>query len=170
MVAGSERHQFTVKSTVPEGVETVWAYVTTPEGFLNELGPNLHMTIPSGFDTGQIDAVGAGDFMGVSRVLLWNLIPIERSKITVMDIAPPHHIRELHQMILFAEWWQERRLIPVEDGTRIVDDISFDLRPGLARVPFLGALAERFWKNHISARHRRLAAHYASQLGTEVTR
>ncbi|MCV7256866.1 SRPBCC family protein [Mycobacterium hackensackense] len=161
--------EFSVNTEIRADVTTLWEYVIRPEGFAHELGPHLRMTIPAGFQ-GQPSELSGGQVVGSSTVLLWGLIPIERARITILEIDPPHRIRELHTMVFFSRWQQTRELSPVgPDRTRVTDTITYSLRRPWIDIKPLARRLEVAWLHHIQARQKRLAAAFESMESRKET-
>lgn len=154
--------EFSISIEVHTDAAALWDFVISPAGFAHELGPNLRMTVPTGFQ-GRPSDLSDGQVVGSSTVLLFGWIPIERARITILEIAAPQRIRELHSTILFRQWQQHRSLSPLgPNRTLVVDTIAFSLRRPWSGIPASENLARHAWRNHIQARQRRLAQLFAT--------
>ena len=135
--------------------EVVWNRVKTMKGVNAELMPFVLMTYPAGqneFDGSQL-RLGLPYFRSV--LLMLGVIPFDLHTFVLERLVPNQGFLERSSSLVHREWMHERRLEPVEEGTRITDRVVFCCR--LPSLNFVFRPIVRFIFRH---RHRRLRRHF----------
>lgn len=142
--------------------DRVWARVVTEEGINDELAPLLRMTMPPrlrGRDLDQVlDEVLAGDGeLGRSWILLFGVLPVDYDDLCIVELEPGRRFLERSRTLAFAVWQHQRSIEPIGAGScRVTDQLGFELRAAVARVPGAARLALAIVGALFSHRHRRL--------------
>lgn len=133
----------------------VWASITSIEGVNHEMGPWLQMTVPPEARGLTLDAAlgSLGEPLFASRVLLFGIIPVERMRVTLVELEPGRRFVEQSPMLTLRYWRHERTLAPEGTNCRITDRLTF-APPVAAFAPILRRVVSAFFAH----RHRRLAA------------
>jgi len=108
--------------------ETVWQWVTSASGILEEMAPIMKMTVPPGFTDLATTAVKPGERLFRSWVLLFGVLPIDRSDLTLLSLDPGKGFVEQSPMLSMKLWRHERSLEPLGQGTRLTDRLTFEPR------------------------------------------
>ena len=146
-------------SALATDAETVWAWVTTPDGVNDELGPWIRMTVPAGWVQTSIADIEPGTHLGKSWLLFLGVVPFDCDDMTIAEIDGRRFLER--SRLLSASFWQhEREVVSTEAGSIVRDTVTFESRQVLRWVPggcrihaaILGAI--------FSGRHRRLLARF----------
>ena len=125
------------ESLVAASPQQVWSRVSTMQGVNAELMPILRMTYPrqlSNLDAAPRELLGKLAFK--SWVLLFGLIPVDRHFLCLQSVATGEGFDERSWSWSQRAWNHRRTLTPIDGGTHIVDELSFEPRVALA-APFL---------------------------------
>ena len=133
---------FRVSSVLPAPPGAVWARAATIDGVNAELMPIARMT-----GEGEI---GAGR-LGRSWILLGGVLPIDYDDICLEAVEPGRGFRERSTMGSCSTWHHDRTLVPLPNGTRVIDEVAF-----APRLPGLGGLMAFAFELTFRWRHRRL--------------
>ncbi|UCH28804.1 MAG: hypothetical protein JSV06_11065, partial [Myxococcales bacterium] len=145
------RSGFQISSTLLADVDAVWAHTSSMKGVTQELWPLMRMTYPKGAESLVPDPFVPGETLFRSRLLLFGLIPIDRSDLSLVEIQPGRRFLERSPMATQRVWEHERVLEPVAEGTRVTDRLRWRGRFPGATTMFGIAVPILFkW------RHRRL--------------
>jgi ligand-binding SRPBCC domain-containing protein len=129
-------YERTFTSRVTASPEEVWAHVITMAGVNAELWPLLQMTAPREASDLDISAMPLGRTAFRSWVLLFGMLPIDRSDLTILSVAPGHFL-ERSPMWSQELWQHERTIEAAEGGCTITDRLTFSPR-------FAGPVIDRF--------------------------
>ncbi len=122
------RYELTFESELSVSPEKAWDWVTSVAGIQAELRPLALMTAPRGM-TNLLDAeIELGKPLGTSFVLLFGFLPVDRSRITLVELDPGRRFLERSPMLSMRLWQHERIIEPNEDGAKITDHLTFEPR------------------------------------------
>lgn len=147
-------------SYVPAPRETVWDFVTSPEGINYELMPVVRMTVPRGLRRLGAADIREGERLGRSWILALGLIPFDYDDIFIAELEPGYRFLETSRMLSMCSWRHERTLADWGTGCKITDEVSFELRAPLARVPGSNRFVRGLVGRVFAHRHRRLYGHF----------
>jgi hypothetical protein len=112
-------------SVSPQGA---WSWATSVAGIAAELRPLLRMTTPPGI-TNILDLdVHLGRPLFRSWVLLFGVLPIDRSDLTLIHLDLGHRLVEQSPMFSMKLWRHERTIEPCENGCTLTDRLEFQPR------------------------------------------
>ena len=133
--------------------ERVWAWITSIEGISAEMWPYLRMTIPGGVRSLADVHPEPGAPLFRSWVLLFGVLPIDYSDLTLLELDPGRGFLEQSPMGSMTLWRHERRIVPDSESgvVTLVDQLTF--RPRLAK-----GLVRWFIRRVFTHRHRVLRA------------
>jgi len=142
----------TFASDLAASPEKVWRWITSMEGISRELAPILKMTAPRGVtDISRVE-VTPGKPLFRSWVLLFGILPIDRSDLTLLTLETGKGFVEQSPMLSMKTWRHERHLEPNGDGTLLTDRLTFQPR-------FATPLTRWFIKTVFRHRHDVLRRH-----------
>ena len=145
------RDSFEISSIISADVDAVWAHASSMKGVSRELWPLLRMTYPKGAESLVPEPFVPGKALFRSRLLLFGLLPVDRSDLTLIEIEPGRRFLERSAMATQRVWEHERLLEPVPEGTRVTDRLKWKGRfPGASTMFGLTVPVLFKW------RHRRL--------------
>ncbi len=145
-------------SRLPAPAEVVWRHATSMPSVNREMGPWLRMTYPAeARDQSLADAaVVLGEPLFTSWILFLGLLPVERMRVTIVELEPGRRFVERSPPVLLRSWRHERSVEPSQDGCVVTDVVTAE-PPFAWFSPVLRVVAERFF-THRHARLRRLFA------------
>ncbi len=127
------RTEFEISSVVSADVNTVWRHCSSMKGVGKELWPLIRMTYPQGAESLVPEPFVPGQVLFRSRLLLFGLLPVDRSDLTLIELQPGRRFLERSPMATQKVWEHERLLEPVAEGTRVTDRLKWRGRfPGAA--------------------------------------
>lgn len=143
-------HRFEFRTELPGARPAeVFAHAASWEGVNHELFP-LRMTHPP--DVGDLSAVAPdGESHFTSMLLLFGVIPVELHRFALRGLEPGRSFDECSSNLLMSRWCHERRVDPIDGGTRVIDVCSF-----APRIALLGPLLLSVYRGIFARRHRRL--------------
>ena len=130
----------------------VWQRVSTMNGVNHELMPLLRMTHPPEAADLSSPLLQLGQTAFASWLLLFGILPIDRHYLMLERLYPGEGFDERSWSWMQAEWIHRRRVLAIEGGTRVTDELEFMPRLGIAAYLLRPVIRHVF--NH---RHRRLA-------------
>lgn len=134
-------------STLTASPDTAWAWVTSFDGISKEMAPILRMSAPIR-DLASV-AFEPGVPMFRSWLLLFGVLPVDCSDLTLLSLTPGVGFVEQSRMGSMRLWRHERRVIPDGTGCRVTDALTFEPRIG-------GRLVEAFVARFFAHRHKML--------------
>jgi ligand-binding SRPBCC domain-containing protein len=144
----------TFTSDLAASPEEVWKWIISMDGILAEMSPIMKMTAPPS-TTGLADiAITPGKRLFRSWVLLFGVLPIDRSDLTLLSLDPGKGFVEESPMLSMKLWRHERSLLPSGTGTTLTDKLTFEPR-------FLPRATVWFIRKVFDNRHRVLRARMA---------
>jgi hypothetical protein len=147
------RNTFEITTVLPIRTEELWNHCSSMQGVSRELWPLLRMTYPEGLDSLVPDPFVPGQALFRSRLLLFGVLPVDWSELTLVELEPGRRFLERSPMATQALWEHERVLEPTPEGTRITDRLKWRGRfPGAGPVFGLAVPVLFKW------RHRRRRA------------
>ena len=145
------RSSFEISSVLAADVDAVWAHCSSMKGVSRELWPWVRMTYPDDRDSLVTEPFVPGQRLFRSTLLLFGIVPIDRTDLSLMELQPGRRFLERSPMATQRIWQHERLLEPVPAGTRITDRLQWRGRFPGASTTFAVAVPFLFkW------RHRRL--------------
>lgn len=129
--------------------EQAWTWISSLAGIRREMAPYLAMTAPAGLVSLSGLALTPGQPLFRSWILLFGILPVDRSDLTLIHVDAGAGFVEQSPMGSMRLWRHERRIVARGSGCRIVDALTFQPKfaaPVVARL--VGAL--------FSHRHRML--------------
>ena len=141
------RFTLSFESEVRASPEESWTWVTSVAGIRAEMRPLARMTMPRGIESILDVDFELGTPLFRSWLLLFGILPIERSDLTLIELTEGRGLVEESPMLMMRLWRHERRIDPVDGGSRITDVLTFEPRVG-------GRLVERCVETFFRHRHR----------------
>ena len=145
-------------SSLHSSREAVWEWITSVEGIRAEMRPVLRMTVPKSL-RGLADVqITPGRRLFRSLVLLFGIVPIDYSDLTLIEMRMGEGFIEQSPMGSMLLWRHERRIVADHAdpaGVILVDRLTFQPRGAATLV---GWFVKRFFEH----RHAVLRAHFGS--------
>ena len=151
--------QFESRLSAPR--ERVWDWIVSMDGISGEMWPILRMTTPRGVRRLADVDVKPGTRLFRSYVLLFGVLPIDWSDLTLLELERGRGFVEESPMGSMRRWRHERRIVDCPDdpsAVLLVDRLTFE--PRWART-IVGWFVHRFFEH----RHRRLRERAARDPG-----
>ncbi|GAA3916292.1 hypothetical protein [Litoribacillus peritrichatus] len=145
--------RLTFKSTLNAKPEDVWAWALSEKGINSELRPLLKMTALSSMTAETANELTLGQPIAHSWLMLFGIIPIDRSELTFVEFESGKRFLEQSPMFSMKQWQHERVILPAESGTVITDTLLFD---SLLWNPLSKIMVSVLFRN----RHKKLKAHF----------
>ncbi|MGQ4597412.1 hypothetical protein [Nocardia sp. R6R-6] len=145
-----------VVSVVDAPIEQVWAAVTSATGINAELRPYLRMTVPRGLRGRAVGDIAPGTNLGRGFFLLFGVLPMDFSRMTLAEIDAGHRFREESTMMSIREWTHERTLRSIGDRTEVIDAVTFVPRAPMGLIPGWSGMLRAGLAFLFRHRHRRL--------------
>jgi ligand-binding SRPBCC domain-containing protein len=105
--------------------ERVWNWITSVDGISRELWPILRMTIPAHLRTLEDAHIEPGRRLFRSWVLLFGVLPIDRSDLTLLRLDHGKGFFEESPMLSMRLWRHERWIEASGDGSVLTDRLAF---------------------------------------------
>ncbi|MEZ5501861.1 MAG: hypothetical protein R3E50_04085 [Halioglobus sp.] len=156
----------TFSSDLPVPAEEILATLTM-EGVNAELSPLVRMTAPVDFAGRSILLWPQKQFLFKSWILLFGFMPIDRHSFYFEAINPDSGFCERSTSITNECWRHERKILPLPNGSRVVDTVEYE-----SRVPLLDVILKPLYKLVFWRRHQNLRSMYggsASNSGVRQT-
>jgi ligand-binding SRPBCC domain-containing protein len=118
----------TFSSDLNASPERVWQWMTSTSGILQEMAPLMRMTVPSSFTDLATSTVPLGQRLFRSWVLLFGVLPIDRSDLTLLSLDTGKGFVEESPMLNMKLWRHERTIEAVDGRTRLTDRLTFEPR------------------------------------------
>ena len=122
----------TFRSELRAPQDRVWAWITSVEGISRELWPLLKMTAPRNVRSIQDIPMKPGRPLFRTWVLLFGLLPIDRSDLTLLQLEEGRKFVEQSPMLSMSLWRHERTLEAAGERTILTDKLTF--KPRLIRT------------------------------------
>ena len=149
--------RYTLALATPLAVsrERAWDWITSVDGILAEMRPLMRMTIPRGVERIGLEDVRLGEPLFASWVLLFGVIPVDRSWLTLVELDPGHGFVERSPMLGMKLWQHERWIetVPGTPGCTLNDRLSFEPR---FAGPIVRWVVARFFRHRHAVLARRL--------------
>lgn len=140
------------ESELPVDPDVAWAWITSLDGISKETRPILRMTAPRGMRDLSSTGFVPGVPMFRSWILLFGIVPVDWSDLTLVAMMPGAGFVEQSTMGSMRFWRHERRIQSTAGGCRIADTLTFE--------PKLGGRLVAWCVGRLFAhRHRMLARH-----------
>lgn len=137
------------ESLLAASPQEVWSRVSTMQGVNAELMPILRMTYPpalSKLDDAPRELLGKLAFK--SWVLLLGVLPVDRHFLSLQSVTTGEGFDERSSSWSNRVWNHRRTLTPIDDGTHLVDELSFEPRIRLAAPILRGFITTVFDHRH----------------------
>ena len=134
------------RSDLQAPVGDVWTWITSVEGISRELWPILKMTVPRDMRKLGDVPITPGKPLFRSWVLLFGVVPIDRSDLTLLELTDSRGFVEQSPLLSMSLWRHERSLEPHGTRTILVDKLTF-------RPRFATALTRWFIETVFTHRH-----------------
>ena len=118
----------TFESRLSVKPEEAWNWMTSAEGISTELSPILKMTMPKAMSHLSDLEFVPGRRLFRSWTLLFGVLPVDRSDLTLLSLDPGRGFVEESPMISMRYWRHERTVSPTSDGTVLTDRLTFEPR------------------------------------------
>jgi ligand-binding SRPBCC domain-containing protein len=118
--------QLKFESELKESPDNMWKWITSAEGINHELFPMLHMSSLSDFSTKKLNTIQLGVPITKSWLLLFGLLPIGISELTLVELHIGERFIEQSKMSFMKYWRHERMIAPHGTGTIIRDVLTFE--------------------------------------------
>lgn len=139
--------QLVFESNLKAPPAEVWAWAISLRGISAELAPVMRMTAPEGISSLSDAVVEPGKPLLRSWILLFGLLPIDRSDLTLVELEPGRRFLERSPMLSMKLWQHERVIEPRPDGgSQITDRLTFE--PRLAAPLVKWFIATVFTRRH----------------------
>lgn len=137
--------------------EEVWQWMTSLDGVTREMSPLLLMTSPEGVKS--LDAVSfePGTPIFRSWLLLFTLIPVDYSNVTLERVDEGSGFVEQSSMGSMRLWRHVRTIQPRQQGSVLIDELTFE--PRFAGFGFIANKVVQFLFKH---RHKQLRKYLGS--------
>ena len=135
--------------------DAVWRRVTSVAGIDAEMAPLLRMTFPAGMQGLADAAFVPGTTLCRSWLLLFRVLPVDFSDLTLVELEPGRRFLERSPMGTMAFWQHERTVVPAPGGCHVVDALTFRPRRLLPSA-LVRACVGLFFRH----RHARLRRHF----------
>lgn len=135
------------ESELAASPEELWRWMLSPEGIRRELWPLIRMGTPRGLRSLDDLDITPGKPLFRSIIWLGGVLPMDYSHVTLLEIDKGRGFLEQSPMGSMKQWRHERRIEPIENGCRLIDQVSFEPR-------FAGPLVRWFAKQLFRNRHR----------------
>jgi ligand-binding SRPBCC domain-containing protein len=122
------RIALTFTSDLTASPERVWQWMTSASGILREMAPLMRMTVPASFTDLANTTVPLGQRLFRSWVLLFGVLPIDRSDLTLISLDVGKGFVEESPMLSMKLWRHERTIHVVDGRTRLTDRLTFEPR------------------------------------------
>ena len=129
---------------------TLWKWIISRRGINSELFPLLYMTSLDSLATITEDNFKPRTIITNSWILLFGFIPIDRLRITPVEVIEGEHFIEESPMLTMKRWRHERYVEPVDNNKCCVRDI-LTFQPFFF-TPIVAIFVKILFKN----RHRKL--------------
>lgn len=120
--------QLTFRSALGAPPERVWRWITSVDGISRELWPLLKMTTPRGVADIRNVPLQSGRALFRSWVLLFGVVPIDRSELTLLSLDEGRGFVEQSPMLSMRLWRHERTVDAEGAGSRLTDVLTFEPR------------------------------------------
>lgn len=145
----SVRDSFEITSILEADAESVWQHCSSMKGVSRELWPLLRMTYPESKSSLIEEPFVAGKPLFRSTLLLFGVLPIDRTELTLIELEPGRRFLERSPMKTQRVWEHERSVEPVEEGTRVTDRLQWRGRYPGTGVVFAMVVPLLFeWRHH----------------------
>ena len=145
--------EFRSRLTAPPA--DVWQWITSFKGISAEMRPLMRMSVPRGVKRlSDIDIV-PGQPLFFSWILLFGVLPVDWSKLTLLEIEEGRGFVEASPMGSMRQWRHERRIEAAGNGCAIIDRLSFEPR---FASPLVAWFVHRFFAHRHAVLRRHLGA------------
>lgn len=144
------------ESRLTASAEEVWQWITSLEGIAAEMRPLLRMTAPAGIRSLTDVPLTPGVPLFRSHLLLFRVLPVDYSDLTLTQIVPGRGFVEQSRMGSMKQWQHVRQIHPCPgtDLVVLVDELTF--------VPRFATTVTRWGvRAFFQHRHRVLSRHFS---------
>ncbi|MEC8104448.1 MAG: hypothetical protein VX133_12005 [Pseudomonadota bacterium] len=119
-------YHYTYESRVPVSPQVAWEWITSVDGISKEMSPLLRMTAPKGVKKITDVEVTLGRPLFKSCLLLFGVIPVDYSHVTLVKFDDGQSFTESSKMGSMKLWKHRREVIESESGCLIRDILEFE--------------------------------------------
>ncbi|BBM83390.1 hypothetical protein [Candidatus Uabimicrobium amorphum] len=142
------------QSQLNDSAATLWNWIISRRGINNELSPLMYMTSLDALATITEDNFTSGKVIADSWILLFGFLPIDRLRITPVEVVEGAYFIEESPMFTMKRWRHERYVIPRENKCEVKDVLTFE---PYFFSPFVTFFIKMLFKN----RHRKLRKRFS---------
>lgn len=132
--------------------DEVWAWAVSVDGVLAEMWPLARMTLPAGARTLIADDVELGKPLARSWLLLFGVLPVDRTDLTLVEYESGRRFLERSPMLGMRLWQHERTIDGDADATTLTDELTFEPR---VAAPLVGRFVDVFFTHRHAVLRRR---------------
>jgi ligand-binding SRPBCC domain-containing protein len=118
--------EFTFESEVAASPADAWGWISSVKSIQTEMRPYFRMTAPRGIKSIADLDVELGKMLFRSRVYLFGFLPIDHSDMTLIELRDGEGFIEESPMGSMKLWRHDRKIVPTNGGSRIVDHLTFE--------------------------------------------
>jgi ligand-binding SRPBCC domain-containing protein len=122
------RNSLTFETKVSVSQNEAWDWITSFKGIAKEMAPYLKMTSPKGIENISHVEFVPGKPLFFSWIKLFGFMPIDYSKLTLVELEPGVGFIEQSPMGSMKVWRHERKIVTNGSGCSIVDNLIFEPR------------------------------------------
>jgi len=122
--------ELSFESEVTASPAEAWEWITSVKGISAEMRPYMRMTMPRDIESINDLDITPGKALFRSRIYLFEFIPMGHSDLTLIEMKEGDGFIEQSPMASMKLWRHERRIVPISNGSRIIDHLTF--QPKLA--------------------------------------
>ncbi len=145
--------EFRSRLTAPPA--EVWRWITSFQGIATEMRPLMRMSVPRGIRRLTDVDVIPGQPLFFSWILLFCILPVDWSRLTLLEIDEGRGFVEQSPMGSMRTWRHERRIEAAENGCALIDRLSFEPR---FAAPLVGWFVRRFFAHRHAVLRKHLGA------------
>lgn len=131
----------------------VWQWISSFEGLSTEMRPLIRLSRPRGLRRLSDAGMVPGKPMFFSWILLFGVLPVGWSKLTLLEWQEGRGFVEQSPMGGMKTWRHERRIEPAERGCALIDRLSFEPRYA---APLVAWVVHRFFAHRHAVLRRHL--------------
>lgn len=147
--------QIEYRSGLTASPAEVWQWISSFRGVATEMRPLLRMSVPRGIrGLAELDLT-PGQPLFFSWLLLFGILPVDWSKLTLIEIEDGRGFIEQSPMGSMRMWRHERRIEPAERGCAIIDRLTFEPR---FAAPVVAWFVRRFFAHRHAVLRKHLGA------------
>jgi len=120
--------ELTFESEVAASPAKAWGWISSVKNIQAEMRPYFRMTAPRGIESISDLDFKPGKVLFRSRVYLFGFLPIDHSDMTLIELRDGEGFIEESPMGSMKLWRHDRKIVPTDGGSRIIDHLKFEPR------------------------------------------